>query len=330
MSVTPKASVIMTAYNSAQYIEESIRSILTQTFRDFELIIIDDASTDETANIIRSFKDKRIILISNAENKHIAESANTGLSIARGAYIFRFDSDDLMQPHKLETQIRYMEEHPDTGVCGSYISYFGNRKGVWKMPVSNGEIRSNLLFANSIANSAVCIRKSVIDAHALQYSTAYRNPPMEDYELWLRIIPIAHFVNLPEVLVSKREHTANESNVESGRKEASLGKLFEQAYQLMGIEMQKEEISDLLLAYKQGIPTIEDIYAFAEAAHVLIDKAQKTGLFERKLLRKALERVLIRLIGNADFSPLQSAMLLGRIPMDRHKYIKSLISKMIR
>jgi glycosyltransferase involved in cell wall biosynthesis len=121
----PKISVIMSAYNAEKYIRQAIGSILSQTMGDFEFFIVNDASTDSTAEIISSFNDRRIIRIENKINKGIAASANACMDAAKGEYIARMDADDISMPQRFKRQADFLDNNPETSMCGSWIKTFG-------------------------------------------------------------------------------------------------------------------------------------------------------------------------------------------------------------
>ena len=127
----PLISVIMPAYNAEKYIGEAIESILNQTLKDFELIIVNDASTDSTGNIIKSYaeKDSRIVVLVNENNLNIAGSLNRGISVAKGTFIARMDADDIALPERLEMQAKVMSENPQVAVVGNDIQLI-NESGV--------------------------------------------------------------------------------------------------------------------------------------------------------------------------------------------------------
>jgi glycosyltransferase involved in cell wall biosynthesis len=142
----PKVTVLMPAYNAANYIGEAIDSVLQQTFTDFELLIINDGSTDNTKQVIESYDDNRIILIGHLVNHGIAAALNTGLSKANGEYIARFDADDICVPERLQEQVSFLDNHPDyvlTGSDAEYISENGEHLFYFK---SLGHIHEQLLY----------------------------------------------------------------------------------------------------------------------------------------------------------------------------------------
>ncbi len=122
----PKISVVLPVYNSEKYIAEAVQSILDQTFTDFELLIINDASTDGTLQILESFKDDRLKIINNPTNLKVVKSLNKGLELAQGEFIARMDADDIAYPQRFEKQIAYFKKYPQVDVCGTWVQAFGD------------------------------------------------------------------------------------------------------------------------------------------------------------------------------------------------------------
>ena len=200
----PAISVLMTAYNTEAYITESIQSILNQSLMCFELIILDDGSTDSTFDIIEEFSDPRIKLFQNEKNCGLTYSRNKCLELAQGTYIAWLDADDLATPDRLEKQFNFMEANPEFAMIGGWVQPIdksGNAKGkVWKYYAKPEEIPAELFFHNYFAQSAVMIRKSMLPE--IRYLPDY--PPVEDYELWIRIAENGKCWNLQEVVLKYR------------------------------------------------------------------------------------------------------------------------------
>lgn len=196
----PQISVVMPAYNAEKYVAEAINSILAQTFTDFEFIIINDASTDSTKNIIESFQDPRIKLIKNEQNQGVAKSLNIGISAAKGKYIARMDADDISLPERFQTQFNFMEKNPDIDICGSWMETFGDNQRIVKVPEQHNEIKDELFFLCSMLHPTIIFKKNL----TLQYSSDF--PRAEDYDLWSRTINELKFANIPEVLLLYRIH----------------------------------------------------------------------------------------------------------------------------
>ena len=143
--MTPRVSVVMPAYNAASFITEAVGSTLAQTFTDFELIVVDDGSTDDTATIARAFADDRLRVIGNSANLGMFTSLNIALGSARGEFIARMDADDIMAPTRLAEQVALMDDRPDIVVCGSDMRLFGESDEATDLPADDAEIKAHFL-----------------------------------------------------------------------------------------------------------------------------------------------------------------------------------------
>lgn len=198
----PEVSVIMAAYNSQDTIAEAVGSVLAQSFRDFELIVIDDGSTDDTMGIVGSYKDGRIRCLSNPRNCGLPASLNRGISCARGKYMARMDADDIMLPDRLKAQAEFLSEHHDVSIVGSDYVIFG-RGTVMKrrcMPVTDDEIRGAALNHSPFCHPSVMARREVFERFS--YNTEFRYG--QDYELWSRVLAEFKGANIPKVLLRYR------------------------------------------------------------------------------------------------------------------------------
>jgi glycosyltransferase involved in cell wall biosynthesis len=216
-----KITVIMPAYNSGLYIKEAIDSILNQSFFDFELLIIDDGSTDNTVKIIKSYTDKRIRLVQNEKNFGITKTRNRGLKENKSDYLAFLDSDDMALPHRLEKQLNFLEKNTDFGMVGSYVKTIdsaGKLTGVaWKNNLPPEKISSILLFRNYFTQSAIMIRKEAIPEEG--YGPF---EPTEDFDLWIKISQKWKVWNLPDYLVKYRIHEKGASKTKMDAQNKSL------------------------------------------------------------------------------------------------------------
>ena len=140
----PEISVIMSVYNGMPYLQEAVKSILNQTYKDFEFIIVDDASTDDSLKYLKGINDKRIKILSNEKNLGLAVSLNKALNAARGEYIARMDADDISKPERLHIQLNFMELNPQIDICGSFVSVIdenGKLVGSIKKPTTDDKIK---------------------------------------------------------------------------------------------------------------------------------------------------------------------------------------------
>ena len=203
---SPELSVLLPVYNGASYLREAIESILGQTYTDFELIVIDDGSTDDSLSVVREFADGRIRVFSQT-NMGLAASLNRAIGLAKGRYVARQDQDDLSLPERFEKQVRFLDEHPTAGMVGTWARILtGNAETdrVHKHPSDNATLKFALMFDNPFVHSSMMIRKSVFDSVGLYTTDPSRQPP-EDYELWSRIARAYDVANIPEVLQIYRE-----------------------------------------------------------------------------------------------------------------------------
>lgn len=199
----------MPLYNEGSFIRESLQSVLDQTYSDFECIIIDDCSTDDTLDKIESFDDPRIRLIKKEVNSGYTTSLNLGILEARGRYIARMDGDDYCYPERFEKQVAFLEENLDYVLCGSQYMRFDDQKA-FVLPEEDTEIKTMLIHGNQIIHPSVMMRRSVLIDNGIIYNV--EKEPAEDYDLWARLLPFGKLKNLKEPLIKYRVHTGQISN----------------------------------------------------------------------------------------------------------------------
>lgn len=201
----PVISVVIPAYNAEKYLVQSVESILTQTFTDFELLIIDDGSTDKTLEIANGFTDPRIRVIKNPHNLGIPKTRNIGWQEAGGDFIANQDADDWSHPERLEKQLAFMHENPQVAMSSTnrnLVDEHGNSQSQRAMPASPTWV--SMKMRNEIVCTSVMIRKSILDEFG-GYNECF--DMAEDYELWLRIIKKHPIANMPEHLINIRVHS---------------------------------------------------------------------------------------------------------------------------
>jgi glycosyltransferase involved in cell wall biosynthesis len=203
-----KVSIILPVFNAEKYLGISIASILKQTFDNFELIIINDGSTDSTIHIIYSFQDKRIRVINKEENEGYVKALNEGLKIANGEFIARLDADDSSHPDRLQKQVQFLEYNKEYGLVGSYVIDFeGN-------PILNSfldsvQLKLEFLFKNPFVHSSIMFRKELIRLYEFKYDELLTYA--EDYKLWFEISKVSELAIIPDVLTKYRKHESQVS-----------------------------------------------------------------------------------------------------------------------
>lgn len=207
----PTVSVLMCVYNGEKYLREAIDSILHQTYTDFELIIVNDGSTDTSEEIIFLYNDERIKYIKNETNLRLQASLNKGLENCSGRFIARMDADDISLPTRFQQQVEFLEYHPEIGVVGTgfiFIDGNGTQYESVQYPASPSELQWSLFFSCPIVHPSVMMRKEVIDSVG-GYDTQLKHA--EDYDLWCRLCFVTKFSNLENTLLKLRKHDSNAS-----------------------------------------------------------------------------------------------------------------------
>jgi len=234
----PKVSILLPTYNGSRFISRSVESVLAQSFDDFELIIIDDGSTDVTGDIVNKFarKDKRVVFISNKGNLGIQRTLNNGLKIAKGKYIARIDDDDeWLDSKKLEYQVAFLDAHPEYVLVGTGVVVVDeNRNELFRflLPLDDAAIRDRMLFKSCFMHSSVVFRKnSVLKLGGYGESEEIRH--VEDYELWLRLGRVGKLANLPSYgikFMQRKSAITSKHKPEQFRKNIKLVRSFRADY----------------------------------------------------------------------------------------------------
>ncbi|WP_290476108.1 MULTISPECIES: glycosyltransferase family 2 protein [unclassified Leeuwenhoekiella] len=210
-------SVLLPVYNAEAYIAESVQSILDQTEPDFELLIVDDCSTDNSIEILDSFKDPRIIVHRKERNSGYTESLNWAIDQARGTYIARMDADDVSLPKRFEKQLNFLEHHPDVALCGTDARVEGSSLR-FNYPTEPKAIQANLLLGSSLIHPSIMGRTEIFK----QYKYDPTKEPAEDYDLFTRLVEGGEqLANLDEALLIYRVHNNQISKLQQQKQLAS-------------------------------------------------------------------------------------------------------------
>ena len=213
LSNPPTLSVVVPVHNGARWLGETLSSIFEQSFKDFEIILVDDASTDELRSVLESFTDPRLNVVQLAQNVGVAEARNQGVRRAAGKYIAFCDADDICVSNRFEVQIAFMQQRPQIGVCGTAFTCFDaiDRETV-RNPCTDAEIRQLLMLGNCFGTSTIMGRAEIFHQHA--FSEQLR--AAEDYDLWTRLAAAGVVLaNLPESLLRYRLHSQQASQKKS-------------------------------------------------------------------------------------------------------------------
>lgn len=295
MNQSPLISVILPVYNCEQYIKAAVQSILNQTYGKFELLIIDDASSDNTVARIEEFKDNRIKLTVKAQNTGYTNSLNYALKIVKGNYIARMDADDIAHPERFERQVKYMNDHPKTVACGTGYKILGKDQIILP-PQDHESIKIQLLHKTCFGHPTVMLRKSVFVNNGLQY--AVDKEPAEDYNLWVQLLAFGQLHNLQEVLLDYRMHDQQVSRL---RRSIQLKSKLSTRIQILEYvygKFSKDESSVMERALLGSKMSIDDIQEFLQIKHRLLHLNNVKVFFKKRAFKNYFYKIEHELIHN--------------------------------
>ncbi|WP_310556095.1 glycosyltransferase family 2 protein [Flavobacterium sp.] len=297
---TPEISVIMPVFNASKYLKEAIESILNQNLNNFEFIILNDNSTDNSLEIIKEFQliDQRIILIDKKENCGPSKIRNEGIELAKAEFIAFMDADDVAISTRFEKQIAVLKNNDNIGLCGSWFKLFGDNieDQIIKHYEYHDELKVNFLLECYIGNPTVMLKKSLLKD--LRFKNEFR--VMGDYELWSRLIQSTEFYNIQEVLVNYRWHQSNitiTTNV--NRKEIHLLIRTNQLSEF-GINLNSPNLDCYFLSLEYSErQTPEKIKTIIDCGKLLIKKNLELKIFNQFVLEKKINETICKLIVKA-------------------------------
>ncbi|MFC1775252.1 glycosyltransferase family 2 protein [Patescibacteria group bacterium] len=238
----PIVTVLMPVYNGEEYLKEAIDGVLNQTFTDFEFFILNDGSTDNGENIIKSYTDPRIKLINSDKNRGQAEIINEALDIVQSKYVVRVDCDDICLPKRLQTQVDFMDKNPEIGISGTWAKVMGKQTKKYIKPPSDFEkIKVTMLFNTAMMQPSTIMRREMLDKYNLRYDKTFKYSG--DYEFWTRAIQYFPITNIKKVLFLYRMHEKSVSNLYSDiQKQNSLKNKLNQLKKINVIPSEEELI----------------------------------------------------------------------------------------
>ncbi len=289
----PMVSVIMGAYNSQNYIGPAIDSILKQTYRNIEFIIIDDCSTDSTPDILKRYsqKDKRIRIVTNEFNRGLGYSLNLGVDMANGAYIARMDADDISAPKRFERQVAFLKKNTDVACVGTSARRIGNVKGLGKVfrvihsPQSHEDIQAWLLLGTPMFHPSVMFNAQIIKKLGINYDPNFRRA--QDYELWTRLVFLSKMRNIDEPLHAYR-YSPKMASVVAADEQRRRARILQSHMlnKLLGRKPTEEELelhSKFVFQSELGQSEIKEIDSWL---NYCISMSKANGLFNTNSLKK--------------------------------------------
>jgi glycosyltransferase involved in cell wall biosynthesis len=301
-----KVTILLPAYNAEKYIKTAIKSILNQTFTEFELLIINDGSTDKSVNIIETFKDKRIQLIHNPANLGLIKTLNKGIDLTKGKYIARMDADDIAMPERLEKQLLFLEKNPEYALVGTQANFiFGDKLSntLFSME-TNSEILPVLsLFSCPFIHPSVMIKTNILKE--FYYNEGFTTA--EDYELWTRILKKYPCANLPESLLQYRIHDNNISTTQNDKQIDSVRRIYEA--NLEHIQMPYTEADlDIYLkisgSYHKEI-TLSDLKNIKSWLNKMQSFLLKKGKYKERIIREVIKIVWFQVCSKVRYNGIE-------------------------
>ena len=240
MTPSPAVTVLVTVYNGSRYVAESVGSVLAQTMPNFELLIIDDASTDHSLKIVREFEDPRIRLLVHEKNRGIHDTLNHGMAEAKAPLMAIMDQDDIAQPTRLERQLEHFSNNPNMLVCGTAIETFGDNPGPsWVRFHDPENVKIALLFENPLCHPSVMMNREALLKLGLSYPPV---PLAEEYALWVRASREGMVANLDQPLLRYRAHAQQVSRSRNLLQNRSNDQILREQLHHLGVSFSAREL----------------------------------------------------------------------------------------
>lgn len=286
----PQISVLMSVYNEEKYLKEAIDSILNQSFTDFEFLIVDDASVDNSLSIIKSYNDSRIKLIRNNRNLGFPASLNKGLKAAQGKYIARMDSDDVSLSNRFAKQFNFMENNPEITIGSAWLKLFGAKVETWKSPLKHDEIFTGMLFASTIYHAVAFMRREIIISLNEFYNEDFRQA--QDAEYWIRLaFRGVKFANLDEIVYKYRFHSNNAGIKHSTAQQNYADKAIEPFFEKLKIDEPQKWIPIHTLFRKRAKNLQKsDFQNIINWIGYLIKANEKAQIFDDNILKREIAK----------------------------------------
>jgi len=301
----PLVSILMPCYNVGQYVEEAVGSILEQTYRNIEIVAINDSSTDDTGEILRQLaaKDNRVKVYENEENFKLIRTLNKGVLLCNGDYVARMDADDIALPERIEKEVRFLEDNPDHDIVSTLFYAFPsgkpNKKSLHLNPLRDDELRAYLLFKSGICHPAVMIRKRVFTELKLSFEQEYLH--VEDYALWSKAIYKTKLANIGEPHLLYRVHPTQVSSLNEALQTENKKKVFAVHCKEWGLSTTSDNL-DTYAAVAETIlskPSLIELKKCEKFMLSLIDINKKRHFCNQQYLEMMLSLHWLRLCANS-------------------------------
>lgn len=324
--MTPTVTVLIPNYNNEPYIKECFDSIYEQTFKQFDVLVVDDSSTDNSVNLILEYQNKiKLKVIKKDCNTGIIDTLNIGLKKINSDYIIRMDADDIMHKERIKKLVDFMEMNPEIGACGSAIQHFGISKELIIYEPNPNQNKANLIFGHSIGHASCIYRNSVLKKHNIKYSKGYQF--MEDFKFFYDLSSFSKLTSIPDILYFyRREEYNNYRNKDIIKK--GIFKLYKETLNNLNIT----PTENLLQIHYDLGTLIENNFSFKEYNNhckQLIKQNNILSIYPKKELKKVIQKKLnqitFKLIDIKKISFIKSLTLSLKNPNIGYYWLKSKI-----
>lgn len=319
MPGAPKVSVFVPVYNRSRYLCVALNSILAQTFTDFEVVAVDDGSTDGSLELLERYaaRDPRVRVAANGANLGIPRTRNRGLELARGEYIALLDSDDYAYPGRLEAQVRFLDAHPDHVQVGSWGSFMDDagrlHRRVRRQPVAAPDVDAELLFRCCLSNRSIMARTAVLRAY--RYREEF--PRCQDYDMHVRLAERYPMANLPQILVCGRQHGDRYTRLTHDLGRERKIAIHRAQLEALGLAPSQTDLERHHLLSRGGMAEREYLDWADAWLHDLLAANGRTGRYDRASLARAVGRRWLRLCLRARQRGLRSLARMFASPLLR-------------
>ena len=284
-----KVTVLMPTYNVEKYVREAIESVLRQTFTDFELLVMDDCSTDGTLEVVRSISDPRIRIEQNPKNLGLADNLNRGLSLITTELVARMDGDDIAEPFWLEREVEVLDNHPEIGIVSGGFERFGTQQSLVRFPEKHEDGLANMLFECTVI--VPTYRMTLYRDHGLRYSSEAF--PAEDYRFWAECLRVTKLYNIQETLFHYRMHPTQICTEKRMVQQEKVAQVRRYMLDWLSDRFSEEEKQYYVRQFtRKEIDTREDFRERKAFAQKMKEMNRSVGHFDETALRRRLDKHL--------------------------------------
>lgn len=288
----PKISVVMSVFNGEKYLEEAVESVLNQTFNNFEFIIVNDNSNDNSLELLNNYMDPRIEIINNRVNLGLTKSLNKALDRAKGEYVARMDADDICMLDRFQKQVDYLDRNKDISILGGCIQYVGSKNEILKMPVTHSEIKCQQLFENVMAHPTIMMRQADMKKYSLKYDEHFLKT--QDYDLWTRAIKVLNFANLTDVILKYRIHDNQITITQNNTQSKFANEIIKRQLVELSVNLNDKDLNIYLDVLENGATDIIQFTKFEEVLFKIIQINKEKQIYNEKILYKAASKIFVK------------------------------------